>query len=388
MSALLVGMRAAVSRNGAHEHAVARVEALLRERYAPRSVLLTESGTAALTAALLGLQHGGSAKAVAIPAYSCYDVATAAEGAGAPVLLYDLDPRSLAPDLAHLRAVLRQGAAAVVVAHLYGCPVDLGEINRLAAQSGAVVIEDAAQGAGATIHGRPVGTRGSLGVLSFGRGKGVTGGGGGALLAFDDVGMRALARARSLLGEPRRGWTELGTITAQMLLERPTLYAAPASLPFLRLGQTTYREPRPLREPATVACAVLATTWGLAEREAEIRRANAARLLAAVQDQSGFATIETSAAAQPGYLRLPVIASADSRRAVVAGAARRLGVMPGYPRALCDVERVQRRCQNRHNQFSGSRLLAARVCTLPTHSRLSADDLVRLERWIRDAGHG
>src|SRR6266487_3041737 len=90
MSALLVGMRAAVRRNGSHQRAVARVEALLRERYAPRSVLLTESGTAALTTALLGLQHGRTAKAVAIPAYSCYDVATAAEGAGTPVLLYDL----------------------------------------------------------------------------------------------------------------------------------------------------------------------------------------------------------------------------------------------------------------------------------------------------------
>ncbi len=369
MSALLVGVRAAVRRNGSHQHAAARVEALLRERYAPRSVLLTESGTAALTAALLSLQHGGTANAVAIPAYSCYDVAS-----------------TLAPDLAHLETVLRQGATVVVVAHLYGCPVDLTEINRLAAQSGAVVIEDAAQGAGATMHGRPVGTRGSLGVFSFGRGKGITGGGGGALLAFDDVGMRALARARTLLGEPRRGWTELARITAQLLLERPSLYAAPASLPFLHLGKTIYREPRPLREPATVACVVLAKTWGLADREAEIRRVNAARLLTAVHDQPGFATIETGKAGRPGYLRLPVIASPESRRAAADRTARRLGVMPGYPKALCDVERVQQRCLNRDDRFSGSRLLAARVCTLPTHSRLSADDLVRLERWIRALG--
>ena len=383
MSALLVGMRAAVTRNGSHQHAVARVEALLKDRYAPRAVLLTDSGTAALSAALLGLEHGETRNAVAIPAYSCYDVATAAEGARAPVLLYDLDPKTLAPDLAHLEAVLRQGAAAVVVAHLYGCPVDLTEINRLAAQHGAVVIDDAAQGAGATIDGRPVGTRGSLGVLSFGRGKGITGGGGGALLAFDDVGMRALARARTLLAEPRRGWTELTKITAQLLLERPSLYAAPASLPFLRLGHTIYREPRPLREPATVACAVLATTWGLAEREAEIRRANAARLLAAVRDQPGFAPIDTTPAARPGYLRLPVVASPERRRAVADRAVRRLGVMPGYPQALCDVERVQQRCFNRGERFPGSRLLAARVCTLPTHSRLSADDLLGLERWIR-----
>jgi dTDP-4-amino-4,6-dideoxygalactose transaminase len=128
---------------------------------------------------------------------------------------------------------------------------------------------------------------------------------------------------------------------------------------------------------------VLATTWGLAEREAEIRRANAERLLAAVQEQPGFTTIETAPAARPGYLRLPVVATFGSRRAVATRAAQRLGVMPGYPKALCDVERVQQRCFNRGDRFSGSRLLAARVCTLPTHSRLSADDLLRLEGWIR-----
>jgi hypothetical protein len=49
-------------------------------------------------------------------------------------------------------------------------------VKRLAAQAGAVVVEDAAQAAGGTLHNRPVGTQGSLAVLSFGRGKGLTGG--------------------------------------------------------------------------------------------------------------------------------------------------------------------------------------------------------------------
>jgi len=387
-AALLLGMRAALSRNGAHRHAATRVEALLRERYAPRAgaVLLTESGTAALTAALLGLQQGPRASVVALPAYSCYDIATAAEGAGARVLLYDVDPNTLAPDLAHLETVLRQGATAVVVAHLYGCPVDLTDINRLAAQAGAVVIEDAAQAAGATIHGRPLGTRGSLGVFSFGRGKGLTGGSGGALLAFDDTGALALERARELLSEPRRGWMELGTVAAQLVFERPSLYVLPASVPFLNLGETMYREPRPLRGPPTASCAVIAATWRLADREAEIRRVNAERLLVELRQQPGFATIETSPGARPGYLRLPVIASAGTRRALADHDARRLGVMRGYPQALCDVERIRTRCVNRASAFPGSRLLAARVCTLPTHSRLSTGDLVRLERWIRAIG--
>jgi dTDP-4-amino-4,6-dideoxygalactose transaminase len=362
------------------------VVALLEERYSAKGVLLTESGTAALTAALLGVMVDRPDSVVALPAYSCYDVATAADGADLPVLLYDIDPQTLAPDLAQLQATLRQGAAAVVVAHLYGCPVDLAPVNRLAAEAGAIVIEDAAQAAGAMLKGRPAGTQSSLAVLSFGRGKGLTGGSGGALLAHDDAGTQVLERVRGLLNTPRRGWRELLTITAQLLLERPTLYALPAALPHLRLGQTIYREPRPLRAPAAVSCPVIAATWTLAEQEVDVRRRNAARLMVELRRQPGFETIRTPPQAQPGYLRLPVLTSPVGYRSAAGKAARRLGVTCGYPKALCDLEPFGRRCLNRSAAFPGGRLLALRLCTLPTHGRLAQRDLARLELWIRAVG--
>jgi dTDP-4-amino-4,6-dideoxygalactose transaminase len=388
VSAWLAGVRSVIGGNGGPAHAAARLESLLKERYGPTGVVLTESGTMALTAALLGLAENRKETevVVAMPAYSCYDIATAAEGAGARVILYDLDPRTLAPDLAHVRAALDHGATAVVVAHLYGCPVDLTEINRLAAQAGAVVIEDAAQAAGATMHHRPLGTRGSLGVFSFGRGKGLTGGSGGALLAFDDAGARALQRVRSVIGLSRQGWRELVTLAAQLVFERPGLYTLPAALPFLHLGETIYREPQALRAAARASCAVVAATWALADPEGELRRGNAERLLVALRQQPGFSTIDTTAAARPGYLRLPVVASPHARRAAAEATARRLGVMPGYPVALCDVPRVRRRCVNRDDAFPGSRLLAARLCTFPTHGRLAVRDLIRLDQWIRTIG--
>jgi len=321
-----------------------------------------------------------------MPAYGCYDVATAADGADVPVLLYDMHPHTLAPDLEQLRATLRQGAAAVVVVHLYGWPVDLAAVQRLAAEAGAVVIEDAAQAAGGTLNERPAGTQGSLAVLSFGRGKGLTGGSGGALLANDDAGERALERVRGLLREPRRGWPELVAIAAQLLLERPNLYAFPAALPFLRLGQTIYREPRPLRAPTSVSCPVIAATWALAEREVEVRRRNAARLFDELRRQPGFETMRASPHARPGYLRLPLLASPDARRAAVEARARRLGIAVGYPKLLCDLGPFGQRCLNRSVPFPGGRLLTARLCTLPTHGRLEEHDLERLEQWIRVVG--
>lgn len=391
--ALVAGARAAAG-NGRSEAAVRDLTTLLRERYAPIELLLTDSGTTALRVAMLAAlkeRSGGKWRRgapVALPAYSCYDLATAAEGAGVRVVFYDLDPRSLAPDLESLQAARRLGCAAIVVVHPYGYPLDLGPVNRLAAEVGAVVIEDAAQAAGATLHDRPAGAHASLAVLSFGRGKGLTGGSGGALLAHDAVGTRAVAHAQGLLGAPQRGWRDLAVVTAQMFLERPNLYAVPAALPFLHLGETVHRAPHPPRAPSPASCALVAATWRLAEREVATRRRNAQRLLAAVgRDRTqAFETLRVLSDAQPGYLRLPVVASPQARRAVSASEARHLGVMPGYPKALCDLEGFAARCGNRDADFPGARMLAARLCTLPTHGRLGERDLVRLEQWITTAG--
>jgi dTDP-4-amino-4,6-dideoxygalactose transaminase len=390
LTALLAGAWAAASRNGKAAQAAARVRTLLGERYAARDVLLTGSGTTALSAALLAVLKERPGAAVALPAYGCYDLATAAEGANAPVRLYDVDPRTLAPDLAQVESVLRQGVAAIVVVHLYGYPVDLDGVNDLAAIYGTVVIEDAAQAIGATLRERPAGTQSALAVLSFGRGKGLTGGSGGALLAHDAAGTRILAGARGLLGEgggaARQGWAELLALTGQFLLERPSVYALPASLPFLRLGETIHRRPLALRGPTSASCSVVAGTWQLAEREAEIRRRNAERLLRELWAQPGFELITSHRRARPGYLRLPVLASPAVRRAVAESRARRLGVMPGYPRILSELDRFRPRCLNRDEAFPGSRLLTTRLCTLPTHSRLLARDLAELERWVRTQG--
>jgi perosamine synthetase len=364
------------------------VAALLRAQYAPKGVLLTENGTAALTAALLTVLEARPGAPVAMPAYACYDLATVAHGARAPVLLYDVDPRTLGADLAQVEACLRRGAAAVVVAHLYGYPLDLTEVNRLASETGAVVIEDAAQAAGATLNGRAAGALGALSVLSFGRGKGVTGGSGGALLAHDDAGTHVVERARVLLGEPRRGWREVVTTAAQLLLQHPNLYGIPAALPFLHLGETIYREPRALRGPTAASSAILAATWPLADGEVATRRRNAERLLAVLQGHAGFTPVRPIAHARPGYLRLPVLASPEVRRAAVLPAARRLGVMPGYPKALSDLEALAPILLNGDAafRFPGARLLADQLCTLPTHSRLESTDLARLEEWIRGVG--
>ena len=81
---------------------------------------------------------------VALPAYGCYDLATAAIGSEARVVLYDLDPATLGPDEGSLRAALSAGARTVVLAHLFGIPVDVGAVRALPEADGVTIVEDAA----------------------------------------------------------------------------------------------------------------------------------------------------------------------------------------------------------------------------------------------------
>ncbi len=383
-AALLAGWSAAASPTAA-DRAGAEVERWIATGFSPLATLLTDSGTSALTLALtLSVPQGSR---VALPAWGCYDLATACDGAGVEVLLYDLDPMTLAPDWASLRAVLAAGASAVVAVHFFGLPVPIPEISALAREHGAVVIEDAAQGAGASLGGRACGSLSDgLGVLSFGRGKGVTGGRGGALLGFAPAFSGPMREMAARLGAAPAGWGELPKSLAQYLLARPALYAIPAALPFLKLGETLYHPAHPAGPLSRSAAGILSKTVHLAEAEARRRRANAARLSAVIHGVKGLRAVEPVPGSVPGYLRLPVIGPAMGPRLAEDAAARALGIMPGYPGTLAELPGFAARIRNPGVGIPGARELAARLGTVPTHGLLGTEDLQRLQDWLVAAG--
>lgn len=71
---------------------------------------------------------------------------------------------------------------AIIVVHLYGMPAKMDEIISVAKEFDIPVIEDAAEALGSSYKGRPCGTLGNFGVLSFNGNKIITTSGGGALV--------------------------------------------------------------------------------------------------------------------------------------------------------------------------------------------------------------
>ncbi|HEV2146488.1 MAG TPA: DegT/DnrJ/EryC1/StrS family aminotransferase, partial [Longimicrobiaceae bacterium] len=107
------------------------LEELLRD-FAADAGTLCGSGTQALQRALEEARRMRGDAPVALPAFTCYDVASAAVGAGVRAALYDVDPATLAPDLDSLERVLSAGAGAVVAGPLYGVPLPWEELRALA----------------------------------------------------------------------------------------------------------------------------------------------------------------------------------------------------------------------------------------------------------------
>ena len=352
------------------------VRAELAGAFGARSVTLTDSGTSALVLAFRALVPRDGV--VALPAYACIDLVAAAIGAGVRVRFYDLDPGSMSPEPGSLRATLGRGADAILVAPLYGYPVDMPAVAALAGERGIPVIEDAAQGAGSTLGGVRVGSFGAVSVLSFGRGKGTTGGSGGALLVHDAVLVDRCAALAAELGPPSRGWRDVCLLAAQWALGRPSLYAIPSSIPALRLGEMVYHAPRDPR-PISAAAARM-VQWALAADGVELarRRANARELEAACAGSTGFVPISHAQGSDPGFLRLAV---RDMRRA--AAPSPRLGALRSYPITLDEHPATASVLLPGESAGAGARMLRDELFTLPTHSATTGDDRRRLHAWLR-----
>lgn len=348
----------------------AELSSLLVHDYDADGVLLTDSGTHALELAIRAGLATSPVPVAALPAFTCYDVATAAVGTDAGIALYDIDPATLAPDLDSLEAALKRGAGVVVVAPLYGIPVDWEAIESLAGTYDALVIEDAAQGHGATWRGRALGSHGRLSVLSFGRGKGWTGGAGGALLWRGKASAPAGSPGAATISASAR---TLASAVAQWALGRPALYHLPASLPWLGLGETHYRAPSLPRKPRAAMAALALATRAAALTEAACRLQNAATLLAQIPPVTRPIRVPESGTA--GYLRLPVRVS-GGQAAPVALELRHLGVAASYPSTLARLPAVRHRLiAGSHDHFPGADALVRELITLPTHSRLNKADL-------------
>jgi dTDP-4-amino-4,6-dideoxygalactose transaminase len=212
----------------------------LEERLGAARVFLTHSCTAALEMAAL-LAGIGPGDEVIMPSFTFVSTANAVVLRGGVPVFVDIRPDTLNLDETLIEAAITPRTRAICPVHYAGVAADLDVIGAIAGRHHLLLIEDAAQGLFASWRGRPLGTFGALGAVSFHETKNVTSGEGGALIVNDPalveraetIWEKGTDRAQFRRGEvDRYVWQEAGSSFAPSEITAAFLWAQ------LRQGET------------------------------------------------------------------------------------------------------------------------------------------------------
>jgi perosamine synthetase len=347
--------------------ATAAREAEIRGTFGVDHVFLVSSGAAALSLSLIALKSLAPKREVVIPAYTCYSVPAAVLKAGLRPVLCDIDPATLDFDHTQLQRTLNDDTLCVVTHHLFGVPAAIDRIRALCADRHVFVLEDAAQGMGGEVGGRKLGTLGDIGIFSFGRGKNVTCGSGGAIVTNSPAIAAQLDSRYAELPSPgvRDVAADLVKLLAMTLFIRPRLYWIPSLLPFLRLGETRFPEDVPLRRLGAVKAAILAG-WRRRLATSNMTRSDAAA--------DYRRRLPLQPAERHAYLRVPLLAPTPGAKKKLQALSQRrgLGVSAAYPTAVSEIPQI--RDAFRGQRFPAAEHVAARLVTIPTHQWVSEQD--------------
>lgn len=356
-----------------------RLQAEFREYFGVKHVWFVSSGKAALSILLQALHGLSGRRKVVVPGYTCFSVPSAVIRARLSVVLCDVDPLSLDLDFDQLTQIADSDVLCVLATHLLGIGVDVPRIVELCRQRGIFVVEDAAQALGGDREGRPFGAMGDVSFLSFGRGKNITCGSGGAILSNDDRIGEAVAREYAHLPEELllgmiKNWLE---VAATQLLINPSLYWVPAGLPFLKLGETKFYKDFPITRMDPVRAGLLQRWKQRLAHSTASRVAHAEHVLRSL-DPGSVQTIKPSGRGQSVYLRLPVLMGSKQEKEAVCrmSVEQGLGVSSMYPSSVQHIAELREALSSQ--SVPQSTMIAERLVTLPTHELLSEADLARI----------
>lgn len=152
------------------------------EKLLPGSkVLLTTSGTSALemAAVLCGVRPGDE---VIMPSYTFCSTADAFVQRGATIVFVDVRPDTMNIDETKIEKAITPKTKVIVPVHYAGVACEMDTIMDIAHRHNLLVVEDAAQAIFSTYKGKPCGTIGDFGCLSFHETKNLSMGEGGAIV--------------------------------------------------------------------------------------------------------------------------------------------------------------------------------------------------------------
>ena len=162
-----------------------KCQSFFDQRYGYKKAILTTSGSDALemAAILCNINPGDE---VIVPSYTFVSSALAFVRERAKIVFADSCANNPNIDPDKLEELITPKTKAIVVVHYAGIACDMDKIMDIAHRHGVLVVEDNAQGLDSFYKGRPLGSIGDLGCISFHETKNITAGGEGGLLIVND----------------------------------------------------------------------------------------------------------------------------------------------------------------------------------------------------------
>ncbi len=161
----------------------------LEERFAEyvgtKHGVAVSNGTLALLVALQAMGLGPGDEVITTP-LTFFATASTILMTGAVPVFVDVDPETYNLDPQRVEEALSDRTRAIVPVHLFGHPVDMDPLLKIARERDLLILEDAAQAHGAEYKGRRVGSIGHAAAFSFYPTKNMTTAEGGMVMTSDD----------------------------------------------------------------------------------------------------------------------------------------------------------------------------------------------------------
>ena len=190
-----------------------------------QKIITTNLGRSSLYLALncLGLNKGDE---VLVPAYTCAIVFNTILHSGLKPVFVDVNPLTFNLDANLIINSITPKTRVILPVHLFGRPCEMDVIQEIAHNNDLYIVEDVAQAIGAKYKKRNVGSWGDLAIYSFGPGKSITSGEGGAIAINNDELIDKLEQIVYDIAIPSPSWSfhVFKNILAMKIFSNPNLY--------------------------------------------------------------------------------------------------------------------------------------------------------------------
>jgi len=334
------------------------------------------SGRAALAKYLLQRKKSEKSEVI-IPAYTCWSVPAAVVRAGMKVRLVDVDPLDFQPVTDELGEVDCEMVSTIILPHLLVlCDALEHVVTRIREINPEIaVVEDAAQ-----VWPPSLGTTTDATLLSFGRGKPIPLGGGGAMITADktETGKRLDFRE----GVGMADWIKTALTCFST---KPSVYGIPASLPFLGIGKTIYEPDFRIAHGMFSWQRKLGSSVMERLQDWSLKRmVHAHQVIETVRSLPGWSV--PGSLGEQGPIRLPVMAPDRSTRDRFVRECRRRSIVtaPMYPSTVQDIPQLRSAIVN-PGEWPGAEEVANRLVTVPVYPTLSDKDVEKITTTVTAA---